>query len=78
MRKATQTMNTETMDFYDEEIDAYDGFMQGVEDLELEVPDEITPPENAELPSISNTGAEENVAIETLKPKKELTEKTKM
>ena len=29
MRKATQTMNTETMDFYDEEIDAYDGFMQG-------------------------------------------------
>ncbi len=45
MRKATEDINTDTMDMYSEEVDAYDGWMQGVEDLELEIPDEIAPPE---------------------------------
>ena len=50
MRKDTQTLNTDTQDIYDEEIDAYDGLMTGVEDLELEIPDDIEPPEDADIP----------------------------
>ena len=69
MRKATQDLNADTMDLYTEEVDAYDGFMQGVEDLELEIPDEIAPPEGVtNLPSEELTG-EDAVPIE-LKPKK--------
>ncbi len=45
MRRATQDLNTDTMDIYTEEIDTYDGYMQGVEELELEMPDEISAPE---------------------------------
>lgn len=50
MRKATQDLNADTQDIYDEEIDYYDGLMTGVEDLELEIPDDIEPPEDTELP----------------------------
>lgn len=50
LRKATQDLNTDTMDMYSEEVDAYDGWMQGVEDLELEIPDEIAPPEGTDGP----------------------------
>ena len=50
MRKDTQDLNTATQDIYDEEIDAYDGLMTGVEDLELEIPDDIEPPEDADIP----------------------------
>ena len=50
MRKDTQTLNTDTQDIYDEEIDAYDGLMTGVEDLELEIPDDIEPPEDTDIP----------------------------
>ena len=47
MRKTTQDINADTMDIYTEEIDAYDGFMQGVEDLELAIPDDIEAPEGS-------------------------------
>ena len=50
MRKDTQDLNTATHDMYDDEIDNYDGLMTGVEDLELEIPDDIEPPEDTELP----------------------------
>lgn len=50
MRKDTQTFNVETMDIYTEEIDAYDGFMTGIEDLEINMPNDIEVPEAAPLP----------------------------
>ncbi len=50
MRQDTQNFNAETMSVYDEEIDAYDGFMSGVEDLEMEIPDDVAPPEDTALP----------------------------
>ncbi len=69
MRKETQDLNTNTMDMYDEEIDAYDGWMQGVEDLELEIPDDIEPVEDTALPTDTPTG--EDAVPDNLKPKKE-------
>lgn len=69
MRKETQSLNSETMDKYEEEIDAYDGWMQGVEDLELEIPDDIEPVEDTGLPTEEPTG--EDAVPETLKPKKD-------
>ena len=51
MRRATQDLNTETLDIYDEQIDYYDGYMQGIEDLELEIPEDIVIPEEATVPS---------------------------
>lgn len=42
MREATQDMNTETLDIYDEQIDYYDGYMAGIEDLEMEIPEEFS------------------------------------
>lgn len=67
-RQATQDFNTETMDMYTEEVDAYDGFMTDVEDLELEIPDDIEPPEDTTLP---NQSEEKDPVPETLKPKEE-------
>ena len=44
--------------------------MQGVEDLELEIPDDIAPPEDVELPTEEEkTGAD--AVPDELKPKKE-------
>ena len=51
-REMTQDINSETMDMYDEEIDAFDGFMQGVEDLELEIPEEFGSEEGVEAPPV--------------------------
>lgn len=52
-REMTQDINSETMDMYDEEIDAFDGFMQGVEDLELEIPEEFgSEDEGVEAPTV--------------------------
>ena len=42
MRKATQDINSETLDIYDEQIDYYDGYMAGIEDLELEIPEDFS------------------------------------
>ena len=51
MRRATQDLNTETLDIYDEQIDYYDGYMQGIEDLELEIPEDVAPPEEVTVPT---------------------------
>lgn len=51
MRKATQDLNLDTMDIYTEEVDSYDGFMQGVEDLEIEMPDDLEVPEGEGFPA---------------------------
>ncbi len=71
MREATQDLHSETMDIYTENIDAYDGYMQGIEELELEIPDEIEPPEETELPNTSTEPTGEDAVPEVLKPKKE-------
>ena len=44
-RKETQDLNTTTTDMYDENIDIYAGQMEGVEDLELEIPEGMEDPE---------------------------------
>lgn len=44
-RKETQDLNTTTTDLYDENIDIYAGQMEGVEDLELEIPEGMEDPE---------------------------------
>ena len=51
LREQTQDINSETMDVYDEQIDYFAGYMEGVEDLELEVPDDIVPPEGSDAPT---------------------------
>ena len=69
MREVTQDVNTDTNDIYTEEIDAYDGYMEGVEELELEIPDDIEAPEDVpELPTDEPTG--KDAVPEELKPKK--------
>ncbi len=45
MRRDTQDLNATTTDMYDENIDAYAGQMEGVEDLELEIPEDMSDPE---------------------------------
>ena len=84
MRESTQDLNAETSDMYSQEIDNYDGWMTGVEDLELEIPDEIEPPEETALPESTTTGTEEpevktstgfGVATETEDTKKKEEEK---
>lgn len=41
MREATQDLNADTSDIYDESIEGYEGSMETVEDFELEVPEEL-------------------------------------
>lgn len=54
MRKETQNLNIDTQSMYDENIDVYDGQLQSVEDLELEIPDDIEAPETPETPTGEN------------------------
>ena len=61
-REATQDLNASTGDMYDTEVDNYDNWMTEVEDLELEIPDEIAPPENTELLGGGTTTGEEETA----------------
>lgn len=51
IRQDTETFNEETQGVYDEEIESYDTIMTGVEDLELEVPDDVEVPEDTTLPA---------------------------
>ena len=62
LRKGTQDLNSETMGVYDENIDYYDGYMQGIEDLELEIPDDIAPPSEGELSTSSGTTAGDDIS----------------
>lgn len=45
LRKGTEELNEMTVDIYDEELDNYDGWLTGVEDLEIEMPEDIEPVE---------------------------------
>ena len=74
LRKDTQSFNTETMDMYTEEIDTYDGHMTGVEDLELEIPDDVEAPEDTALPPTTGDGLPEGTP-EPIKPDKKEEEK---
>ncbi len=64
-RKATQDLNAATNDVYEAEVENYDGWMSGVEDLELEIPDEIEAPEDTSLPGETATGEEETAPVST-------------
>lgn len=55
MRKDTQSLNAEVSDVYDERIDNYEGYIENVEDLELEIPDDIETPEEG---ATGETGGE--------------------
>ena len=58
-------MNAATNDVYEAEVENYDGWMSGVEDLELEIPDEIEAPEDTSLPGETATGEEETAPVST-------------
>ena len=45
MRKDTQGINSTTNDIYDESIEGYEGAMVGVEEMELEMPEDMENPE---------------------------------
>ena len=45
VRETTQGMNVQTQEMYEEEIDVYEGLMTGVEDLEIEEPEEFKVPD---------------------------------
>lgn len=49
-RKQTEDLNAETLDVYTEEVDSYAGWMQGVDDLELEIPNDVEAPQDTALP----------------------------
>ena len=52
LREGTQDLNDVTHEVYDEEIDYYAGMMEGVEDLEMVVPDDVEAPEDAPNPDV--------------------------
>ena len=52
LREVTQDLNVVTNEVYDEEIDYYAGMMEGVEDLEMVVPDDVEAPEDAPNPDV--------------------------
>ena len=54
LREATQELNAASSDVYDERVDDYEGYMEGIEDLELEIPEDIEPPE--ETPVVPEGG----------------------
>ena len=50
LRKETEDLNGVTHEVYNEEIDYYAGMMEGVEDLEMVVPDDVEAPEEGPSP----------------------------
>ena len=70
-REVAQGTNEATMEMYTEEIDAYDGYMQGIEDLELEIPDDIEAPEDTALPEDTKPQTPQEAVPDILKPKEE-------
>ncbi len=60
-REATQDLNSNLSDVYDERVEGYEGYLGVVEDLELEVPEGMeVPEEGAELPPEVETPPETN------------------
>jgi hypothetical protein len=51
LREGTQDFNEETMGAYEESIDGYDGVIQGVEELEMVIPNDLEAPKETELPA---------------------------
>ena len=45
LRKETQDFNATSLEMYDENIDVYQGQLEGVEDLEMEIPEDMEDPE---------------------------------
>ena len=45
IREVTENINDETGEMYSEEIDVYEGLMTGVEELEIEEPEEFKVPD---------------------------------
>ena len=45
LRKETQDINATSLEMYDENIDVYQGQLEGVEDLEMEIPEDMEDPE---------------------------------
>ena len=45
MRRDTQDINATSLEMYDENIDVYQGQLEGVEDLEIEIPEDMEDPE---------------------------------
>lgn len=68
IRKETQDLNANTLDVYNEEIDSYGGMMDGVNDLELDIPDDVSAPQDTSLP---NSNPANGTPKETDKKKKE-------
>ena len=68
-REATQDLNSELTDVYDERVEDYEGYLGAVEDLELEVPDDLEVPEEDAVPEsvIEGKTAEEVKAEEEKK-----------
>ena len=58
MREDTQDLNSETMGIYEEEIDGFDAILQGVEELELDIPEDVSAPEETTVPA-GNNGEED-------------------
>ena len=58
MREDTQDLNSETMGIYEEEIDGFDATLQGVEELELDIPEDVSAPEETTVPA-GNNGEED-------------------
>lgn len=57
MRKTTQDINSQTNDIYDESIEGYEGAMVGVEEMELEMPEDFENPEEV-VEQLGEEGAE--------------------
>lgn len=68
IREKTQDLNADTLDVYNEEIDNYGGMMDGVNDLELDIPDDVSAPQDTSLP---NSNPANGTPKETDKKKKE-------
>ena len=62
MRKTTQDVNSQTNDIYDESIADYEGAMVGVEEMELEMPEDMENPEEV----VAQLGEEAAETLTTL------------
>ena len=64
MRETTQDINSETNDIYDESIEGYEGAMVGVEEMELEMPEDFENPEEV-VEQLGEEGAEALTTVST-------------
>ena len=67
VREATQDLNATTAEAYDMHIEDYASYMEGVEGLELEIPDDVEAPETTSAPVTADSSTAN--ANEKKKPK---------